>query len=813
MNTVGTIALAYIPFLFSAFSISYTAWPKAKINLKIMISLVLAAILLVLHCFLLATTSAGVTFVRLFLCSMVWLFIGCLAYMAYLRNYEISKFSSLGKVPGLSKLAQLGLKGWLALLAALLFGMAFLIIPLLTDLSTNLLWRYRAYMVALAGVAVLGMVTRNKVKTVLVGIALILLVSLAAQAVRFYPIGTPLLEANSLVQEGFQAELPFGDIGDLKRISGLLSQFSLAADAVVALLSVTLIGVASVVLTNGLIGRAGQRTVLVFILVLLLLVPGLLIPYVYSLSVGTLEFGANIGLGALKGFNLIEITEEGDLSNETLHDARLNLIAAGESFERSECLLIGLERLRLFEFVGLLPIIGQYSQNARYLAWGLSNAGKGLQISGLGVVDILNGILIIFDGDGTNSVHSFDLLGPRLMEEDLNETLLAQGILQVDTAFAHIISGFPSIRCSLDNLSQVKPQVFAHNFPDVAEGLEDLLNITEDLGTGIDVAEVFLSHGSNDFTPATHFIYAAYSMARVAPSLMDLRNIEVLPNLDNVISNLSYVSNSLADPTIVRIRKEGGDVGNSIVFVSDAIDLIESMAELGDCTTQVAEGVEEIRRKFEQKQIYNLSYVELAEWNASATALTEHAEDLSIRIDEIEDRIDIMLSKAIEKQYGYTNQLATEGIDMLEEVLMFLKELHGLVDFSYGVRSLVSSVTEFRNFYYDLDRLERQIKMGSMDSALQTAGIARQELKDGRIHTEDTLDRLERLSKEVEIPITDEQITEIIDTATAIELKMTNLQNQISAGNQEESLKVVSEIREDFTDLADELQQLGQIPI
>ncbi len=808
MATTSVGILAFIPFVISGLSISYATWPKAKIPIKVGSALTLGAILLIVHIFLLLTTRGGATLAGLFLCAIAWIAIGLVIYLGrqghrWLKMSDISR--KMKETPGLSSMGNLSVKAWMAILAAIALALALLLIPLLTDLGGDLVWRYRAYMLALMGVALIGGCIRRKFFTVLIGIALVLLVSFALRWVGIYPVGTPLVQAGSRIQEGFQAELPGVDEEGLSGLMGMFSTIALVSDMVVAVLAVTLVGVSAVVLTNALAERARVRTILGFILVIILLLPGLLIPYVYALVVGGLDLGASIGMGALKGVALVEAVQDGELDNGTIQELHSGLVDAGEHFERSEVLLMGLERLRLFEFLDIVPYTRKYSQTGRYLAWGLTSAANGLQISALGVLDILNGVLIMFNASDMEEIGSFDVLGPRLMEEELDEALVAEGIDEIDSAFGQIRLGFPKIRSSLGNLSSVDPEVFEERFPGTSDELKGFLETTRDLGTGVDVADVFLSDRTNP-TPATHFIYAAYSLTRIAPNMTDLRDVRDLPRFDNVVSNLSFVGDALADPIIMEIRKEGNDVGHSISFVADAIDLIESMANLGDYAIQVAEDVDRIREKFQEKKIQNLTDIELGQWRDEATTLAEHGDELSVRIDAIEDKIDSMLDKALEEQYGYANELASGGIEMLGQVLGFLRELRGLTEFSRGLKSLVFSVESFVNFYEDITRLERQIIEGNLVGASHTAEGAKDELREGRMQAEDLLTRLGNVSKQLLLPITADDVGEIVDAAAAIELKMTNLEAQLSEGDREQALEIMVMINEDFDNLANKLQ-------
>jgi hypothetical protein len=354
------------------------------------------------------------------------------------------------------------------------------------------------------------------------------------------------------------------------------------------------------------------------------------------------------------------------------------------------------------------------------------------------------------DGD---EINTYDLLGPRILEQDLNESHVSKGIYQIDSAFRQVRLGFPKIRSSLGNFSKVDPAVFESSFPDVADGLEEVVTSTRELEAGVDVADVFLSDRTNP-TAATHFIYAAYSIAKIAPNLTDLRDAKALPSFDPVVGNLSYVSDALEDPAILEIRSSGGDVGQSIDFVADTIDLITKIADLGEHAVTVADDIDAIRQKFEDKEVQNFTDVEIADWSREAESLVQEAEDLGFKLGTIEDTIASMVSRATEGRYGYANELATSGIEMLEDVLDFIGGLRNLEEFAYGLRSLINAMASYNDFHEKMLRLDRQITATNLEGALQIAREARDDLRDGRLLTEEFLERIEKVSSQIQVPIT-----------------------------------------------------------
>jgi len=803
MDLVGLLVSGYVPFVLSALPISYAAWPKAKAPYRVIAPLVLAAILLAFNSFLLATTRPGLSLGTLLACAVLWFVIGGLAYLLSVKrlSFAQAKQGALASAVG-----TLGARNWILVFSAVLLLMGLMLIPIVVDLSSNLLWRYRAYMAALAGVAVLGVGLRKKAKTVLLGLFLVFSISLVNIFLGVYPTGTPLLRAASLISEGAQANTSFAGVEGLKQASATISRFALISDLIVLALATCLIGVSAVVLTNAILGRPTGRTILSLVLVVILLVPGLLIPYVYSLGVGSLEFGGNLGIGALESAYLVDLVEQGELSNKTLSEAGAHLRSAGERFLKSEQLLTGLDRLRLFGFVSLLPVVGEYSYNARYIAWALPNAAIGLQTSALGILTILDGILVVFDGNATARIDSFDVVGPRLMNEDLDDSLVRRGILEIDSAFPQIILGFPRIRSSVGNLSKVNPEIFEGKFPDVSDSLEQLLANASQLADGMDAMEVLLGHDDSVYAPATSFLFASYSFASLSPRFTDLREPEQLPGMDDVISNLSEVSKALNDPTISRLRDDGGEVGDSLWFLVDAVGLAQEMAGVGEYAKQVAQGIEAVRVRFEEKTIQNLTDLELEEWDEAVATLIEDANDLSVRTQDIEDRIEAMIERAVKNQYGYANDLATSSIELLRAATDFLIKLERLSELSLGLESLIDAVRSFRDFYDEFERLQRQIEAPNWDAADQTMDGATKALKNAKAETEDALVRLERAGQEIELPIDEQDVERVIDAAASIELKLVALETQMATRNQEQALALVSEMRSDFSQLAEELR-------
>jgi hypothetical protein len=263
---------------------------------------------------------------------------------------------------------------------------------------------------------------------------------------------------------------------------------------------------------------------------------------------------------------------------------------------------------------------------------------------------------------------------------------------------------------------------------------------------------------------------------------------------------------ALEDPVVVQIRQEGGDAGGSISFVADAIDLIEVMAGLGDEALGLAAEIEDMREKFEDKSVYNYTQVELSIWKSEASSLTDKSEDLSESIDLIEGKIGEMVQNSISKKYGYANDLAEGSLDMLQDVLAFLKELKGIVGLSYGIESLVSAAESFNHVYYDMVDLERKILADNLMGARQTAAEVKIEVREGRIYTEDLLERLEGMTEQIQLPFVADEIESIVDTAADIELKISVLQATLVDGDRDAALDQLEEIKGLLSDLSEELQ-------
>jgi len=803
MSFFESLAWAYVAFVPSAVPISYAAWPKTRAGYRAISSMALAAILVVFNAFWLATTQSGITLGGLLLCSGIWLILGVVIYLAGVGKLSIFRPGRRMAPPAIARSET---KKYVLVSSAVLFAIGLLLIPVVWDLSSNLLWRYRAYMAALAGVAILGVYTRKKAKTVLLGLFLIFSVSLANLLLGLYPTGMPLLHAESFVTEAVTAKMPFADTAGLKFASALISRIAVISDTVVMGVAVVLVGVSGVVLTNALLSRPSGRTIISLILVLVLLVPGILIPHVYTIGVGSLEFGANLGIGASEANYLVDLVQKGEISNATLSEATLHLRSAGDRFLRSERLLAGLERLRLFQLVGFLPIVGEYSGAARSIAWALPNAAIGLQTCALGAVTILDGILCIFGSRGSVRIDSFDVVGRRLMNEDLDADLVRQGILRIDSAFLQVMEGFPRIRSSLGNLSQVQPQIFEEKFPGVSSDLRTVLASAAELADGMDAMEVFLRHANNGRAPATSFLFASYALARLAPRFTDIRRPEQLPDMRDVVLNLSDVSAALGDPAIRRLRNQGGDVGNSLSFLSDTVDLTQQMAGLGDHAKRIAVDIESIRARFGASSIQNLTEIQLEEWERAVEALIDDADDLAQRTKMIEEGIQLMMVKTANKQYGYANDLAASSVGLLEGAMDLLGGLERLSELSLGLNSLVDAARSFRDFHYQLERLQRQVELGNWGIVELTLDQALGALRSGKMQTENSLAALGWVAEKIELPFDTGYVERALDAAASLELKLVALEGLLAAQDQEAAMGMISDIRSDFAQLSEELK-------
>ena len=243
--------------------------------------------------------------------------------------------------------------------------------------------------------------------------------------------------------------------------------------------------------------------------------------------------------------------------------------------------------------------------------------------------------------------------------------------------------------------------------------------------------------------------------------------------------------------------------------MADTIDLISRIATLGDDAFAVAADIDAIKGRFESKEIYNLTDVEISQWSYEAEALVQEAETLGQSLGEIEDEISSMLSRTANGEYGYANQLATSGVEMLGDMLDFIADLRDLEEFSYGLRSLVNAMASFSDFYEDTVRLDRQIAIGNLGGAVQIAADARVHLRAGKLLTEELLGTLEGVSDQIQLPVNDEDVELIVETAEGIELDMNTLMDQLDQGDQEGSSRTMSEIKDAFVILAQELQLSG----
>ncbi len=802
MALIINATLSYPPFLLAGCLLSQAGWPRSPRHFRIVSAVIISMIMQAVSICLLATAPVGAGLPTLLVSSLAWVAVGILIQALSTKGNVASRIKASPLAAGFSRLRS---GRWLLLPAFILLLMALLIIPTLGSLETDLLWRFRAYLIALASVAVLGSVYRAKARTVLIGIALVFLISLGMSAIGIYPVAMPFHAASGTLQEGMTSDGPLGNLTGLSKVLATASSLALALDAVVALISVALVGVAAVVLANTTMSRATMRALLALILVLVLLVPGLMLPYAYTVCVGSAEFGAGIGLGALKGSEIVDLAQKGQINNETLSRVRISMESAGKDFAKSRRLLTGLEDLRAFDSVGRMPFVGKYSPALRSLAWAISEATIGLQASGLGAIGVLEGVLMVFQG-GALSVDSFEVLGPRIMEEDLDENAVRAGILHIDSSFVQILSGFDFIRSALDNFSQLQPDVFDDRFPEVADGIRELLADLDDLRKGTDIAEVLLGHGGRPIAPATHLLFASYSLADLAPGLIDLRDPENLPDTDQVISNLSGFKDAFQDPTIARVLSENGDVGNGLSFLSEAIGLIEKMLDLVDHAVKVAEDVHRIREKFGSKPVQDLTEMELWEWEKDAQALIIHSQDLERKLAEIEADIEAMIAKAREGRYGYANQLASSSVDMLREVLRYLRSLDALCDLATGITSLIAAARDFKDFFHDFARLEKAIQSSNWESAQRILTEVKTQSTSGKEHLAELLTVLSSAPGDLQLPIGRDDISDIYATVTAINLKIVSLEDRLLTQDGEAALQVITDIHQDYAQLAHKLR-------
>jgi hypothetical protein len=171
-----------------------------------------------------------------------------------------------------------------------------------------------------------------------------------------------------------------------------------------------------------------------------------------------------------------------------------------------------------------------------------------------------------------------------------------------------------------------------------------------------------------------------------------------------------------------------------------------------------------------------------------------------------EGKIDGMVQNSLRKRYGYVNDLAEGSVDMLQEVLAFLRELRGIVGLTYGIESLVSAAESFNHVYYDMVSLERQILADSLERAQQTAAEIKIEVREGRLYAEDLLDSLEEMTEQILLPFVADEIESIVDTAADIEFRMSVLQSTLADGDGDAALDQLEDIKEMLAVLSEELQ-------
>ncbi len=805
MNILAEGAIGFVAFIIPAYLISYVAWPRIEVYLRTALALLLATSMELFSFFLLLGSPEGVTWTALWLSAGAFLLLGLLGYGLFGAGGESPIMKAAKDNEYLNYLGRIGLREWLAISSIILFLASLFLIPLLFKLDTNLVWRYRAYLVALTGIIILGMITRKKALTVIIGISILFLVSLGVWWSGGYPVGTPLFHSSFSLTEGFPEEVPFMDIENIEKISGPASKLSLLSDLLILAFSATLVGISGVIISTSILGRGTGRTALVLVLAFFLLIPAFSLVYFYSLGIGSLDFLGNLAHGAMHAGNLLELVDDGELSKSILMDTNRSIGLAGQYFTNSGDLLAGLERLRFFDLLGWIPILGKYSNNMRSLSWGVQEGATGLQLCATGSIDVLDGVLVTLEvGNGT--IQYLEIMGPEIAEKDFNVNAVKQGFSRMDSGFVQISSGFPSLKRSFSNLSSLDPSVIKDDFPDIYRGLDELVNRSREMGTVINATEGFLTPNPTNLTPSTHLLYAAFSLSRSYADLTDLREPSKIPTFEDVASNISQVEMALTKPPVPDIRKRGGKVGNSVNFLADILDLIENTIEVTDRTRQVAIDLEEIYTEVQENIIQNLTNLELARLDEKASELGSHSRDLKNQVDLAQNKTDNMLIKVQEEEYGYANELASKGVDLLNHILDLISDLRQLVDLSQAVESLVNAFRSYHDFYNELGRTERRIKSGNLESAADSWSLTKSRMESGRLEIENALDYLDNLPGHVEIPISTADLEDILESSADIEIKVDELGDAISKGKDQEALEIISEMRDNFMDLAQELQ-------
>jgi len=809
MTFLTQALLGFIMVLPAGYMISRFAWPRIETPLRGLLALLISGLLFLVDYFIIISVRDEMVLPYTLVIGLFWLSVGLVSHLLYGPGSDSTVARRLRENRHLSQVSRFGWSNFLLATGVLLLLLSFAAVPLLFDLDTNLIWRYRAYMLALGSIAVFGLVIRKKALAVVLGIGLLIAATFICWFGGIYPVGAPLLRASSEVTEGLESDLPFMDAADLGQVTAMLSRFSLALDLPILALSVAFVGVASVLVADSILSRGTGRSALVILLAILLLIPGLLIPYSYSLTVGGVEYLGKIGRGAIQGLAVVEMVNESEFGPDELNVTRDAVSRAGESFNDSRELLLDLEQLKLFDFLGLLPYLGEHSESIRHLTWGIQNGGEGLQICASGSLEVFDGVLTVFDIENS-SVRYLDILGPKMVDEEIDPHNLNSGLRQMDGGFVSISSGFPLLRQSISNLTVVEIGLFTRVLPDMTQGLEELRNSSQELEDGVYVGEVFLNRGSTDLTPSTHLLYAAYSLAESSSQFTDLRDPRELPSLQNVESNLTYVKSALSDPDLVRLREEGGEVGKSLVFIEDAIELIENVIDLTQDTRRVAGDLDTIRGEIREESVQNVTDLELTKWKSKASVLVQDSIQLREGIDSVQTSIEEMMGRAMRDAYGYANELADNAVDLLEQVLDLLYDLRELVEISDGVESLIEGIEDYHDFYYQLNLMQRQIESDNLESAKSTCDAAKLDLGQGKARTEELLSRIQLLSETIRIPISESSIEDILDTASDIELKIEELRATLDEGEKQEALDLLSEIREEYSELGQRLKSMAE---
>ena len=789
---VGAVA-AFVPFAFSAYALTYAAWPRCTGSLRAITSVPLAGALWTAHYLAPLLLGANAPLVRIVLWALLWVGIAAIIYSSY--GYTLFGFSF--------KRRRLGGRGSAADKVVAFVGLglilgSLLLIPMLGGLDYDPASRLGAYFLALLGIVFLGAATKSKSKAALGGFFLLLALSLLAWAMGRYPVCTPLSRSGATIQQGLE-QLSGSGLWPMYGFSGLISSLGFVIDLSVCLTVCVLIGVAAVVGVNALLRPADARAPAALVAAVALGVTAIFGTYVYLVGVSALEYGSSMASGVFEAVSAVETLQQDGLDPSTIDSAFDSLSSSSTHLNLSTLILKGLEKLHVFQLASLAIYQRIDGSDFEHLAWGLTDGARGLVISGMGVVTTLN-VTYLLLSPGGEEFSPYDILGPSIIEGTLPPERVRQALLRMDEGFGQVSLGFPLLRSSARNLSQVDFQHLASESPSPGEQLVEFEDLGEQIDAAVDVLEVLLSP-SDGLSPATSLLFALYSLSQDAREYYDLRDPDRLPGMEEVRGNLSVVANSLLDPKFVQAQNTGGGVAGATKFLSDVVEIVDGITDLASSTREVAIRLEDLTERFSSVNLSEVSDAELYELQDISEEAVRESEQLGDRAASLENRISQMMQAANSGGYGYANELAVVSSNSLQQILDYLVLAREVSEFSSGVSALVSSSRSFRDLGLGFDRLQREIASGSWGAAEETVSNLSLNLFEGRIRVETLLTKLEALSGKVKLPITQEQVQGIVDVSSSIQLKLDSLRELIRAQDAPACIQVMEEMRQDYLTL------------